>query len=365
MNRINYKAFNRLVILLSFLAVLALLQVLNLLGRLEQVLMALTPFYLAFIIIWIMKPLSVYLHEKRGMAERKANLLAILINLLVMLLVIFIVLPILIAQIWDITQNSTQIISSITDNVEKVTNYFKIKDIDVVREIQMKVEEYINIQSLQEIITNFDFGIITKSLKTIIGAVGNFTMFILNIIFGYVIAIYLSKDFDRFVEKSMNLLFKNRNEQNKKLFLEATQALSGYFKGLAIVCLFVATIVTIGAWILGVPSPLLFGIIAGLFNIIPYIGPVIGGVPLILVALSKGIPTAIFATIIVFGTQFIESQILQPRIMAENTDLHPITVIVGLIIFGSLFGIIGMIISTPTLAVIAVIIKNSKLDIKI
>lgn len=312
-----------------------------------------------------MKPLSVFLHEKRGIAQKKANLLAILINLLILLVTLFIVVPVLIAQVWDITQNSTQIISSISANIDKLGEYFRIQQIDIIQEIQMKVDEYLNLKSVQDVISNFDFGIITNTLNAIVGAVGSATMFVVNIIFAYILAIYLSNDFDVFVEKSLNLVFKNSKKQNKEVFLQATDALSGYFKGLITVCLFVTTIVTVGAILIGVPSPLLFGIIAGLFNIIPYLGPVLGGVPLILVALSQGIPTAILAIIIVFGTQFVESQILQPRIMASNTDLHPITVIVGLIIFGSLFGVIGMIISTPALAVISVIIKNSKLDIRI
>lgn len=365
MEKINYKSFNRLVGLFTFLVIIAILYSLNILENVKHVFVALTPFYLALLILWIMKPLATYLQEKKNMSAKKASLLSILVNLLVMLLFIFVVLPVLIAQVWDITQNSTQIVESIQENVTNITNYFQVRQIDVIAEVQSKVAEYFNITSFKDLFTNFDFGIVTNAVNAIFSAVGSVTSFILNIVFAYIIAIYLSSDFDGFVDKSMNLVFKNTEQHNKDVFLEATQALSGYFKGLFLDCFFVATIVTIGATIIGVPSPLLFGILAGLFNVIPYLGPILGGVPLIIVALSLGFPTAIAATVVVFGTQFIESQILQPRIMASSTNLHPSTVIVGLIIFGTLFGFIGMIIATPTLAVIAVIIKHSSLDIRI
>lgn len=365
MEKINYKALNRLIGLFTVLVILGILYSLNLLENVKHVFAALTPFYLALLILWIMKPLANYLQESRGMSSKKASLLSILVNLLVVLSFLFVIVPVLIAQIWDITQNSTQIVDSIQANVTKITDYFQVRQIDVIHEVQLKAAEYLNIQSFQDILMNFDFGFVTDTFNAIIGAIGSVTGFVLNIVFAYIIAIYLSSDFDGFVEKSLNLLFKNAEQKNRDVFFQSTKALSGYFKGLLLDCSFVALIVTVGSAIIGVPSPLLFGILAGLFNVIPYLGPILGGVPLIIVALSQGIPTALAATVVVFGTQFIESQILQPRIMANSTNLHPSTVIIGLIIFGTLFGFVGMIIATPTLAVIAVIIKNSKLDIRI
>ncbi len=369
MEKINYKAFNRLIGLFTFLVIIGILYSLNLLDNVKHVFAALTPFYLALLILWIMRPMATYLHEKKGFGMHKASLLSILVNLVVLLLLIFVLVPVLIAQIWDITQNSTQIIDSIQQNLSNITEFFSqyliTNQIDIVAEVQAKVREFLDIQSFQDILANFDFGFVTNTFAAIFSAIGSVTSFVINIIFAYIIAIYLSKDFDKFVQKLMNLVFKRTEENNRIVFLEATRALSGYFKGLFLDCFFVATIVTIGATIIGVPSPLLFGILAGLFNVIPYLGPILGGVPLIVISLSLGFPTAIAATVVVFGTQFIESQILQPRIMANATDLHPATVIVGLLIFGTLFGFVGMIISTPTLAVIAVIIKHSDLDIRI
>lgn len=365
MKNLNYKAINRLVVILTFLGILATLYLLNLLESMKSVFFALSPFYIAFIIIWIMKPFEHYLIEKRKIAQKKAAIYAILVNLIIVLSIIFLLVPSLAIQIWDITQNSTQLIESITYNIDQFTKTFRLNEIDYINEVIIKVQSLLNMQSITEFISTFDFSIITNALGSIVSAVGSVTSFILQFVFAYIIAIYLAPDFDQFVEKTLNLVFSNTKNHNKEIFLQSTHALSGYFKGLIIVCVFVGTIVTLGAWLIGVPSPLLFGIIAGLFNVIPYLGPVLGGIPLVIVAIANGLPSALLALALVLVTQFIESQILQPRIMSNSTNLHPVTIIVGLIIFGNLFGFVGMILSTPTLAVISVIIKNSRLDIRI
>ncbi len=363
--KINYKAFNRLISLITILVILGILFSLNMLENVKDVFRALTPFYLALLILWIMKPFSILLQNKLNLSVKKANIIAILVNLLIVLMFIFVLLPILIIQVWNITQNSTQIITNIQENFNQLTTYFQLQQIDIMYEIQQKLSEYFNFKSFQDILSSFDFSIITNGINAILSAIGSVTSFVINIIFSYILALYLANDFDIFVEKTLNLFFKNRESKNKLIFLESTNALSGYFKGILLDCFFVATIVSIGATLISIPSPLLFGILAGIFNVIPYLGPILGGVPLIVVALSQGIPVTIAATCIVFGTQLIESQILQPKIMSTSTNLHPGTIIIGLIIFGSLFGLVGMVISTPTLAVISVILKHSNFDIRI
>ncbi len=365
MDKINFKAINRLVFLLSFLVILGIFSFVGLLDNFISVIGALSPFYIAFIIIWIMKPFSEFLQRKFKMSAKKANLLSIFLNLLGLLFFLFVILPVLLLQVWDITQNSTQLIDAINNNLMKIIDYVNIHQIDILNTASTQVQQLLNTKTLPELVSSIDFGFIPKLFDTIAGAIGSMTSFIIKIVFAYIIAIYLANDFDKFVEKTLNLLFSKSHEQNKQVFIQSTKALSGYFKGLLIVCTFIATFVTIGAAIIGIPSPLLFGIIAGIFNVIPYLGPILGGIPLVFVALADGIPTAILAIGLVCITQLIESQILQPKIMADNTNLHPVTVILGLIIFGNIFGFVGMLIATPTLAVIAVIIKNSSLDIRI
>ena len=103
------------------------------------------------------------------------------------------------------------------------------------------------------------------------------------------------------------------------------------------------------------PYALLFSIVISLTNIIPFIGPYIGGVPAVLVGLSVNLKLGITITIIVILLQFVESSFIHPLIMSKSLNLHPISIIISLIIFGYLFGVLGMIFATPIMASIKII----------
>lgn len=108
------------------------------------------------------------------------------------------------------------------------------------------------------------------------------------------------------------------------------------------------------------PYTLLFSIIISITNIIPFIGPYIGGIPAVLVALSIDSHTGLIVLIIVVLLQFIESIFIQPTIMGKTLKLNPIIIIIGLILFGYFFGIFGMLISTPLISILKTLYLYSK-----
>ena len=100
-------------------------------------------------------------------------------------------------------------------------------------------------------------------------------------------------------------------------------------------------------------------------NVIPYAGPYIGGAPAILVAFSQGMGVGIGVTLSIVIIQALEGNIMSPIVMSKTTKLHPVTIIVGLLIFGHFFGIVGMLLSTPIISVGKVVIEfiDSKIHI--
>ena len=106
---------------------------------------------------------------------------------------------------------------------------------------------------------------------------------------------------------------------------------------------------------IGLKAPLIFGLFCGITNVIPYAGPYIGGAPAVIVAFSQSPTIGILTFLSIFILQFIEGNFFQPLIMSKTTKLHPVTIILGLLIFGHFFGIIGMAISTPIIAVLKTI----------
>ena len=83
---------------------------------------------------------------------------------------------------------------------------------------------------------------------------------------------------------------------------------------------------------------------------IPYAGPYIGGAPAVIVGFTQGPVTGILTLLTIVVVQFLEGNLLQPVIMSKTTKLHPVTIMLGLLIFGHFFGIIGMVLSTPIIA---------------
>lgn len=113
---------------------------------------------------------------------------------------------------------------------------------------------------------------------------------------------------------------------------------------------------TIGFAIVGLNAAVLFGLFCGITDLIPYIGPYIGGAAAVIVGFTQS-PIIGFATLVVaIIVQLVESYVLQPVVMSKAMQLSPITIIVGLLLFGYFFGIVGMIIATPCMSIIKEII---------
>ncbi len=366
MEKLNFSLINKILYLFAFLVILLIFNSLSILDRIGNILGALTPFYLAFFICWICQP-SIEFFEKKFKIKRKtASILAVLLNVAVVLFLLTVLVPMLIVQFADLIKNSTNIIASVNNTINSLVTQFNLHQ-NTIFNLPFVDEalQALNAQTPLELLTNINFSYLTGFLGSIVGTFKNTTLVLIQIVFAYIMTFYLIYDFNGFVEKTMSLFFPGDKNNQRVIFIDVTRAVFGYLKGLLLVCTAITCFVTVGASLLGIDSPLLFGIIAGLFNVIPYLGPILGGIPLFIMALADSFTTAILSLIVIFGAQFIESNFLQPKIMAKSTNLHPVTVMVGLIIFQQLFGFIGMFISTPTLAIISVLIKHSKLDIRI
>lgn len=98
-------------------------------------------------------------------------------------------------------------------------------------------------------------------------------------------------------------------------------------------------------------------VFCGLTDLIPYIGPYIGGAAAVIVGFSQGSITGIAVLIICVVVQLLENYVLQPVIMSKTTHLHPVTIMIGLLVFAHYFGILGMIVATPCIALLKVIFR--------
>ncbi|MCD8035908.1 MAG: AI-2E family transporter [Clostridiales bacterium] len=140
---------------------------------------------------------------------------------------------------------------------------------------------------------------------------------------------------------------------------EANRIFSGYISGQLTDAVVMATLISLSFLIIGIDYPLIIGIISGFSNLIPYVGAIVAFVLSIGVALIGGSPLkALYAAVVVILLQQLDSAVIVPRIVGNKVKLHPVLVILSLSIFGSIFGIWGMVFAVPVTALIKVMLRR-------
>ena len=114
---------------------------------------------------------------------------------------------------------------------------------------------------------------------------------------------------------------------------------------------------SIGLTLAGLKAPLVFALFCAITDVIPYFGPWIGGIPAVIVGFTISPTVGICTIISILVVQALENYFYQPLIMGHTMKLHPITIMIGLLIFGHFFGIIGMIIATPVIACLKILFE--------
>jgi predicted PurR-regulated permease PerM len=127
--------------------------------------------------------------------------------------------------------------------------------------------------------------------------------------------------------------------------------------GQGVSMLTVGVLVTAGLWLAGVRMAFLLGVIAGVLEFIPFIGPIMGGIPGVLIALTQDWRTALYAVIVYVIVQQVENHVLIPLIQRKAVEVPPALVILAVVALGLLFGVLGALVATPLMAVIMVWVK--------
>ena len=175
-----------------------------------------------------------------------------------------------------------------------------------------------------------------------------------------VVAFYLLLDWDNMVARIDSLLPRDHASVIRKLTAEVNQTLANFVRGQITVCSILATFYGILLMAVGLQFGLVVGVIAGLISFIPYVGSLVGGALAIGLAIYQfwGDPIWIVAVAAIFGAgQFLEGNILTPKLVGESVGLHPVWLIFALSVFGSVFGFVGMLIAVPVAASIGVLAR--------
>ena len=173
-----------------------------------------------------------------------------------------------------------------------------------------------------------------------------------------VITYYFLVD-DEFIWNKCSLLIPiKKRELVKKIIKDINKLLESYIVGQLLLSLIVGVITFIALILIRVKFPLWLSILNGIFNIIPYFGPIFGAVPVVFIAFLESPTKALWAALAILIIQQVEGNILSPKITGNSTNMHPLVIIILLLIGESFCGFVGMILAVPIGVIIKVIYED-------
>ncbi|MBO5530277.1 MAG: AI-2E family transporter [Bacilli bacterium] len=354
--KINVKNINemtsigtRILKILFFLVIILAIYVLTLVNKewgvfriIWSIIKVISPLFLGVLIAYLFNPLIERMTNGK-MNRAVATTIVYIVILALLYLFCSYLFPLLGRELNDLIKYLPTVFDSIN---EVTTNVLKKINIDGINGDSLNVKKI-----LMEYLTSVTGNVPTKLFTTIGSVVSKLGVFLLSLI----ISFYLLIDFDRAQENIYLFIPKNYRKSTHKLLSEISEQIFSFVRGTGLIALLVFAVSAICFGIAGLRAAVFFALWNAITNIIPYIGPYIGGIPIVAVAFATDYKLGIVILIVVLAIQLIESYILHPIVMSKTMKLHPVTIIIGLLIFGHFFGIIGMVIATPVTAILKTI----------
>ena len=326
-----------------FLRIIKELHVFSILGRILRIL---TPLFIGIIVAWLINPFIKWLEGKK-VRRIIGTLFAYLIIIGCIALLVNAIIPLLYNQIIELVDNFPKIFASVKNWIA-----------DLLGKVDSK---YVNIDVIEKNMINrldeFSRSLSTSLPSLIINGASSAIASIGTFIIGLVIGFFLTLSCSNLGATLLEIFPKRFQNSVSELCGKINLSLRNYVNGALLDTFVVFLVSTIAFAIIGLKAPILFGLFCGLMNIIPYAGPYIGGAPAVIVGFSQGTGIGIAVLIAIVIIQTIEGNFLQTLIISRATKLNPVTIIIGLLIFGHFFGIVGMLLSTPIIGVLKVIVK--------
>ncbi len=300
-------------------------------------------FSIALMLAYFFDPLYGYLiHKKVPKVLAIIVVFGIIIALLILTIVFLIPsvinqLNVLYREIPNFIENYQNLILSIKPQLSKFINP---------ADVEILLKE--NLSELQKGILGFSQTIIIY-LSNIVSSVTFGIVIIPLILF------YLMRDMVIFKENLYIFVSKGNKKEFKEVLEKIDHIVSGFIRGRIIVCFIVGTLIGIGLYFLNLKFALIIGIVSGIFNFIPYLGPIVGVVLALIFALGQPWWILLMIVVLFVLVNQLEAIYLNPNILGKELGLHPLTVILSMLICGLLLGILGILVAVPLAAILKVL----------
>lgn len=309
------------------------------------VLKVISPLFIGYVIAWFFYPLHKKMLDK-GIPKILSSILIFLLLVGSIVILIYVFIPVISNQINDLVSYIPSVFGGVSNFITSIINKLDIKGVDLTS-IKSSFSS-----SFENLVLNLTSSLPNNVLSFIKGILSALGIILISIVIG----IYMLIEYDNLTVSIHKILpKKHRND-----YIKLIENISANARKVVNSTLFVAFLVfvfdTIGFALIGLKSAMLFGLFCGITDLIPYIGPYIGGGVAVIVGFTQGPVVGIGVLIVAIIVQVLESYILQPVVMSKAMKLSPITIIVALLLFGYFFGILGMVLATPCIAIIKEIV---------
>lgn len=335
-----------LLLMIGFLYILTLVvKEWSLIPILLTILKIMSPFFIGFVIAWLLNPFCCKLTD-RGVPRGVSVILVF--GLLVIFLYLFLLtlIPVLGQQINDIVSAIPGILTDVKVHIDSF--FERLSDTSLLDLNSIKNEIYLTVETFAKNLTTSLPTVVMNFVSGLFSGLG-------TILIGFVIGFYLLFNFNNVTDHLLNLLPRKGRKEGAYIINEVSIVMHKFVNGTLLISLILFIVSIIGFSIIGLNAPVLFAFFCAITNLIPYIGPYIGGAPAVLVGLSQSPLIGILVLIFIVIVQGLESTFLHPIVIGKKMDLHPVTIVISLLIFGYFFGIIGMIVATPIVAILKII----------
>ncbi|MGB4439181.1 MAG: AI-2E family transporter [Sedimentibacter sp.] len=265
-----------------------------------------------------------------------------------------------------------KVVPQIVENINNIMTFIMDGNVDIVQivaDIKSKIDnQYVTYitdyilqasESIKSVINDIliEISNILMKLATNIGS-STFT-----VVTSFIINIYMLSEKEDILARGRRFIYAYFDENTAKKFLyifsKGNSIFKSFLNGKLLDSTIVGIICAIVFYIFKVPYALLMGAVIGVFNIIPYFGPIIGSVPVIVVSFFVDPPKALTALVIILVIQQLDANILDPRIVGGNVGVSPFWIITSVTVGGNLFGVPGMILGVPFVVLIKTIVEES------
>lgn len=310
----------------------------------------LLPFVAGMALAYFLDPVADWL-ERRGLSRLMATVVILISFVLMFTVALMVLIPLIISQFNQFAQSLPQYVTQLQQLIASPENSFLPKW--MVTQIEAAKENFSSLMTEGAGFLGSLLNQIWNSGKTIVDVIS-------LLVVTPVVAFYILLDWDRMVSKVDSWIPRDQVATVRQLAHEMDQAVSGFIRGQGSLCLILGIFYAVGLSLVGLNFGLLIGFVAGMISFIPYIGSLVGLVLSVGVALMQFWPDYgwVIATMCVFFLgQFIEGNILQPKLVGSSVGLHPVWLMFALLAFGAMFGFVGLLIAVPAAAVVGVLVR--------